>query len=303
MEEKKDFVADMADKYGKATAFAKNTFRSMLNYVLLTFLILMTAVLSFAQVALVEGITKNVLIDLCYTLAINITSMVVFIPQGEDNEKRKSQSYFANLKLWGSKTKILEDKKLLTQFNKFCREKSLELRQNKIEEFVKLASLNIEDYEKSIKNLSKRDLKRATTDENVLGYKLSKEQVYYLLKAKGHIKMPKINPSIVLAGSDKAQQYSSLQPHMKQKTKAISIRMIGIVVWSLLLVSVMLVPTGYTGWLMIFKFIMRIAGVVSSTIVGFYTGVNQIRTENNENKEKIFFIDEFLESINLEEGK
>lgn len=298
MEEKKDFVADMADKYGKATAFAKNTFRSMLNYVLLTFLILMTAVLSFAQVVLVEGITKNIIIDLCYTLAINITSMVVFIPQGEDNEKRKSQSYFANLKLWGAKTKILEDKKLLTQFNKFCREKSLELRQNKIEEFVKLASLNMEDYEKSIKNLSKRDLKRAITDE-----KLSKEQVYYLLKAKGRIKIPKINPSIVLAGSDKAQQYSSLQPHMKQKTKAVSIRMIGIVVWSLLLVSVMLVPTGYTGWLMIFKFIMRIAGVVSSTIVGFYTGVNQIRAENNENKEKIFFIDEFLESINLEEGK
>ena len=47
--------------------------------------------------------------------------------------------------------KILEDKKLLTQFNKFCREKSLELRQNKIEEFVKLASLNLEvSYNKKI---------------------------------------------------------------------------------------------------------------------------------------------------------
>lgn len=297
MEEKKDFVADIADKYGKAATYAKNTLKSMLNYVLLIFLILMTAVLSFAQVALVDGITKDVLVDLCYTLAINITSMVVFIPQGEDNEKKKSQSYYANLKLWGAKTKILEDRKLLTQFNKFCREKSLELRQNKIEEFVKLASLNMEDYEKSIKNLSKRDLKRAITDEKVLGYKLSKEQVYYILKAKGRIRIPRINPSIVLAGSDKAQQYASLQPHMKQKTKAVSIKMIGIVIWSLLLVSVMLVPTGYTGWLMMFKFIMRIAGVVSSTIVGFYTGINQIKTENNENKEKIFFIDEFLETI------
>lgn len=302
MEEKKeDIVSDLANKYGQARTFAKNTFRSMMNYVLLAFLILMTAVLSFAQIALVDGVTKNVIVDLCYTLFINITSMVVFIPQGEENEKRKSQSYSANLKVWGSKTKILEDKKLLSKFNEFCRKKTMELRQIQINEYVKLASIDISEWEEKFKSLSKKDLKRATKDENVIGYKLSKEQVYFLLKAKGHVKIPRINPTIVLAGTDKGQQYSSLQPHMKQKTKAVSVKTIGIIAWSLLLVSVMLVPTGYTGWLMIFKFIMRLAGVVTSTIVGFYTGINQIKTENNENKEKIFFIDEFLESLNEEE--
>lgn len=303
----------MADVFEKTTETAgkiakgtRNTFRQALNYILLLVLIIVTAVFSFTTVEIANVFSLQFFINLAYLIVINIFSMISFIPQGEKNEKEKSATYSANLTLWGTISASLIQAKQLMAFHRYCKYLTERLKQEKKENYIISASIDMDFYNKHLKNLSKKELQQYlkptmiyaendTEHKNGELFQLSRQQIKLIMLSRGIIKVNAINPLKVLNGSNKTDQYDVARNKMPYKEKTLIHRIFQLVLWSILCASVILVPTGSIGWASICMFIFRIFSIALYAFIGFSTGVNQIKHDNEDIKDRVIFINEFLE--------
>ena len=311
-----DAFEKFTEQKNKLNYVVKNGFKQSINYILLLFLVGMTLILSYARPSFYDGISSSMLINTGYLVIADALAMIMFVPQGEGNEMTKNISYQNNMLAWSKKSNAVRKDKHLMDFRAYCQEVNDRLRKEKREKYIQDANIEPEFYHQVFEKLTIKELRKylkpqivtiKNFDENTKKYneskinvQLSKMQFKMLKKAKGRIKIARLEPMRVLAGSETRGEYKIAQQKIKYSTKNITSRLLMVVAYSLLLGSVILVPNGQRGLMYLFSVIMRLTGIITSTFIGFYSGVKNIKNANEEAKERIIFIDEFYENKGFE---
>ena len=311
-----DAFEKFTEQKNKLNYVVKNGFKQSINYILLLFLVGMTLILSYAIPSFYDGISSSMLINTGYLVIADALAMIMFVPQGEGNEMTKNISYQNNMITWSKKSNAVRKDKHLMDFRAYCQEVNDRLRKEKREKYIQDANIEPEFYHQVFEKLTIKELRKylkpqvvtiKNFDENTQKYneskinvQLSKMQFNMLKKAKGRIKIARLEPMRVLAGSETRGEYKIAQQKIKYSTKNITSRLLMVVAYSLLLGSVILVPNGQRGLMYLFSVIMRLTGIITSTFIGFYSGVKNIKNANEEAKERIIFIDEFYENKGFE---
>lgn len=311
-----DAFEKFTEQKNKLNYVVKNGFKQSINYILLLFLVGMTLILSYAIPSFYDGISSSMLINTGYLVIADALAMIMFVPQGEGNEMTKNISYQNNMLAWSKKSNAVRKDKHLMDFRAYCQEVNDRLRKEKREKYIQDANIEPEFYHQVFEKLTIKELRKylkpqivtiKNFDENTKKYneskinvQLSKMQFKMLKKAKGRIKIARLEPMRVLAGSETRGEYKIAQQKIKYSTKNITSRLLMVVAYSLLLGSVILVPNGQRGLMYLFSVIMRLTGIITSTFIGFYSGVKNIKNANEEAKERIIFIDEFYENKGFE---
>ena len=311
-----DAFEKFTEQKNKLNYVVKNGFKQSINYILLLFLVGMTLILSYAIPSFYDGISSSMLINTGYLVIADALAMIMFVPQGEGNEMTKNISYQNNMLAWSKKSNSVRKDKHLMDFRAYCQEVNDRLRKEKREKYIQDANIEPEFYHQVFEKLTIKELRKylkpqivtiKNFDENTKKYneskinvQLSKMQFKMLKKAKGRIKIARLEPMRVLAGSETSGEYKIAQQKIKYSTKNITSRLLMVVAYSLLLGSVILVPNGQRGLMYLFSVIMRLTGIITSTFIGFYSGVKNIKNANEEAKERIIFIDEFYENKGFE---
>lgn len=311
-----DAFEKFTEQKNKLNYVVKNGFKQSINYILLLFLVGMTLILSYAIPSFYDGISSSMLINTGYLVIADALAMMMFVPQGEGNEMTKNISYQNNMLAWSKKSNSVRKDKHLMDFRAYCQEVNERLRKEKKEQYIQNANIEPEFYHQVFEKLTIKELRKylkpqivtiKNFDENTQKYneikinvQLSKMQFNMLKKAKGRIKIARLEPMRVLAGSETRGEYKIAQQKIKYSTKNITSRLLMVVAYSLLLGSVILVPNGQHGLMYLFSVIMRLTGIIISTFIGFYSGVKNIKNANEEAKERIIFIDEFYENKGFE---
>ena len=311
-----DAFEKFTEQKNKLNYVVKNGFKQSINYILLLFLVGMTLILSYAIPSFYDGISSSMLINTGYLIIADALAMIMFVPQGEGNEMTKNISYQNNMLAWSKKSNAVRKDKHLMDFRAYCQEVNERLRKEKREKYIQDANIEPEFYNQVFEKLTIKELRKylkpqivtiKNFDENTKKYneskinvQLSKMQFKMLKKAKGRIKIARLEPMRVLAGSETRGEYKIAQQKIKYSTKNITSRLLMVVAYSLLLGSVILVPNGQRGLMYLFSVIMRLTGIITSTFIGFYSGVKNIKNANEEAKERIIFIDEFYENKGFE---
>ena len=311
-----DAFEKFTEQKNKLNYVVKNGFKQSINYILLLFLVGMTLILSYAIPSFYDGISSSMLINTGYLVIADALAMIMFVPQGEGNEMTKNISYQNNMLAWSKKSNSVRKDKHLMDFRAYCQEVNDRLRKEKREKYIQDANIEPEFYHQVFEKLTIKELRKylkpqvvtiKNFDENTQKYneikinvQLSKMQFNMLKKAKGRIKIARLEPMRVLAGSETRGEYKIAQQKIKYSTKNITSRLLMVVAYSLLLGSVILVPNGQRGLMYLFSVIMRLTGIITSTFIGFYSGVKNIKNANEEAKERIIFIDEFYENKGFE---
>lgn len=311
-----DAFEKFTEQKNKLNYVVKNGFKQSINYILLLFLVGMTLILSYAIPSFYDGISSSMLINTGYLVIADALAMIMFVPQGEGNEMTKNISYQNNMLAWSKKSNSVRKDKHLMDFRAYCQEVNERLRKEKREQYIQNANIEPEFYHQVFEKLTIKELRKylkpqivtiKNFDDNTQKYneikinvQLSKMQFKMLKKAKGRIKIARLEPMRVLAGSETRGEYKIAQQKIKYSTKNITSRLLMVVAYSLLLGSVILVPNGQRGLMYLFSVIMRLTGIITSTFIGFYSGVKNIKNANEEAKERIIFIDEFYENKGFE---
>ena len=311
-----DAFEKFTEQKNKLNYVVKNGFKQSINYILLLFLVGMTLILSYAIPSFYDGISSSMLINTGYLVIADALAMIMFVPQGEGNEMTKNISYQNNMLAWSKKSNSVRKDKHLMDFRAYCQEVNDRLRKEKREKYIQDANIEPEFYHQVFEKLTIKELRKylkpqivtiKNFDDNTKKYneskinvQLSKMQFKMLKKAKGRIKIARLEPMRVLAGSETRGEYKIAQQKIKYSTKNITSRLLMVVAYSLLLGSVILVPNGQRGLMYLFSVIMRLTGIITSTFIGFYSGVKNIKNANEEAKERIIFIDEFYENKGFE---
>ena len=311
-----DAFEKFTEQKNKLNYVVKNGFKQSINYILLLFLVGMTLILSYAIPSFYDGISSSMLINTGYLVIADALAMIMFVPQGEGNEMTKNISYQNNMLAWSKKSNSVRKDKHLMDFRAYCQEVNDRLRKEKREKYIQDANIEPEFYHQVFEKLTIKELRKylkpqivtiKNFDDNTQKYneskinvQLSKMQFKMLKKAKGRIKIARLEPMRVLAGSETRGEYKIAQQKIKYSTKNITSRLLMVVAYSLLLGSVILVPNGQRGLMYLFSVIMRLTGIITSTFIGFYSGVKNIKNANEEAKERIIFIDEFYENKGFE---
>lgn len=295
MEEKQNSLEKASNAITNAKDKGKNGFKTYINQISYILIVIITIFFSFAVIGFQNGFSIDLVMTLGVLIVINLTTMFIFIPQGEDNEKNKSKTYANNLEIWGNRTSEIENKKLLMKFRQYCEERTEELRQQIRNDYVMAAGIDIVFYKEHLQNVPIKELKKYK-NPNELGIILTKKDIRLLKKAKGKIKVKPISYSKILAGSIGRHTSDALQEHaVSYKSKTLIIKVISMILYTLFIACAVIIPTGASGLQAIQDICLRILGITVSTVMGFYTGVNSIRIANSDIKEKILFQDEFLE--------
>lgn len=311
-----DAFEKFTEQKNKLNYVVKNGFKQSINYILLLFLVGMTLILSYAIPSFYDGISSSMLINTGYLVIADALAMIMFVPQGEGNEMTKNISYQNNMLAWSKKSNAVRKDKHLMDFRAYCQEVNDRLRKEKREKYIQDANIEPEFYHQVFEKLTIKELRKYLKpqiviiknfdektkkyNESKINVQLSKMQFKMLKKAKGRIKIARLEPMRVLAGSETRGEYKIAQQKIKYSTKNITSKLLMVVAYSLLLGSVILVPNGQRGLMYLFSVIMRLTGIITSTFIGFYSGVKNIKNANEEAKERIIFIDEFYENKGFE---
>lgn len=295
-----DKITSQADN---AVQKSKKVAKDYLTTITFIVLILGTIALSLFTMGVNSPDSVSFWVNVCYVLVINIVSFCVMTPQGADAEKKMLKGYFENRTLWSQKTGIVNNGKS-SEFNEYCRQYTNKIRKEKRESYILSASISLDDFYKYFDKMKLKDLKeyykkckkeRYNEDVTDLPIPLSFMQYRLLVKAKKPIHIRPIIATKILNNSSNANEYQIGQQRMSYTSKAISLKMVSVVAYSLAFASVALVPTGADGWSAIATILFRLVTLTTSAVYGYATGRNATKRDNSDTLDRITFLCGFLE--------
>lgn len=319
MEDDKQILTKATDTANKVKNTGKNLFKNYITTITLLVLIILTVVISLCELVFKDSIDTTFWINLAYMVLISCVALMVMIPLGSDSEKKNLKGYFSNRTLWSKKTSTIINNGLSTNFSEYCKDYTNRLRKEKRENYVLSASISLDDFYKTFNKMSPKELRdyykkcKKNAKQDKYGSKmpyierdvgepidntinLSREQYRLLQRTKKAIRVKPIIPTKILSDSRNKTEYSVGQGGGGVVAKVLLVRILGIIAYSLLIVSVMIVPTGASGIETFIIIMMRIFGIVTSTVMGFNAGRVLVQNDNSNTLDRITFLVTFLET-------
>lgn len=277
----------------KKTQFSEKTstfVKSNLSTIALVICIVVTIVKELYELGYVNPFSVVFFLNLFTDASITMFCYAVFIPFGKRGEITSNTSYTGNLQVWGKRSSEIRVTGKLSLFNDYCR-KQVELEREEIRRMIIFNETTIE-YEVYIEKYA--GLKKSEIKKLYKAKKIAKEEKRAILRAK-KVKVKPIKPLLILCGVQKA----SINDAGRSTNHYVAI-------WyatrPLIILSLAILRSctngTFVGTSHIYGMMMSILSIVIASGIGYSAGSKSIQRENELVKNRILFIDGFLEKEN-----
>lgn len=280
-------VNEGKDKLGSAI---KRTAMSYLPYILLAVIIVCRVAMEIFTTKVVNPFTPVFFLDTTVSFVLTIFCYIVFIPQGEKNEKAINEAYRTNCIEWGRLSEKIRSGGLLTRFRAYCLEQvDVERKERRMEIIGNRTTISYDEYEARYAAMSDEELKGIYK-----GGELTKGEYRAILKANGKISVKPINSVLILSGVAKGNYNDAGRSESGYIIKWLAQRPL----WIVLFAVVTNALTGsFTGMNVsaIYGMILDTLSIIVASFVGYGAGEQSVRDRNDKIKGKILFINGFWE--------
>ena len=287
----KNIFADVNAEKNKITNTIKKTAKNYLPYILLILNIVFRIVLQLYEPTVVNPFTPVFVLDAITSVISTMFCYIVFIPLGEENERLNSPSYKPNCARWGELSAKIRTKGLLDSFRQYCREQ-LEVERREIKAVIigNNTSFSFEEYTERYSELSKAELKDLYNKGE-----LTKGEYKAIKRCNGKIKLKPINSVLILSGVARASYNDAGRDEGNYVLKWLAQRPIAIVIGSIALNALSAKFLGLSGFSVIYGMVIDALFVILASFVGYGAGEQAIRHKDDKIKNRILFIESFLE--------
>jgi hypothetical protein len=229
-------------------------------------------------------------LDTAISLSLTIFCYIVFIPQGEKSERSSSPSYKPNCIKWGELSTKIRTGGMLETFRRFCREQ-LEVERREIRSVIigNHTTFSFQEYIERYSKLSSAELKDLYQKGD-----LSKEEYKAIKKCNGKIKVKPINSVLILSGVARASYNDAGRTDSNFVLKWLAQRPLMIVLFAIMANALSGTFSGLN-LSAIYGMILDILSIIIASFVGFGAGEQAIRDKDDKIKNRILFIESFLE--------
>lgn len=297
----KDLFARASEGIENAKIRTKNLFSNYLTYIL--FFILIIAQIVF-EVFVFEkkGLSSDLWIPLLISMASNCIAFWLFISQGKKNEIKSNSSYNDNCINWSLLSGNVQNNRP-REFNVHCKEETENKRISILESYLRNALIE-EDTWILLRSLTNKEFKRKMKEKNENGRIYTRNQIGWLKKARKPIKVKPIDPCLILTGAsyEKGGEVGVAENISYESRMTIQrVATMGLFTILINLIGV----SFYQGFNAntIAECIIRVFGIATSAVMGFYTGVTAIQIKNSKIKKNINFIKTFFNGKENSKGE
>lgn len=298
MMEDKNLFADVNASKDKVTTSIRKTVGNALPYILLALIIIFRVLLEIFQTSIVNPFTPVFFLDTSISIAVTIFCYIVFIPQGEKSERLNSPSYKPNCARWGELSTKIRTGGMLDSFRKYCREQ-LEIERREIKAVIigNNTSFSFEEYTERFSRLGDEELKALYESGE-----LTKEEYKAIRKCNSRIKVKPINSVLILSGVARANYNDAGRDEGNYILRWLTKR-------PLMAVLFAIITRGITGTFIglnvsvIYGMVLDTLSIIIASFVGYGAGEQAIRDKDDKIKNRILFIESFLEKPNNNGGE
>ena len=271
----------------------KQTTKNYLPYILLAVNIVFRIILRLYDTSVVNPFTKEFFLDATTSVISTMFCYIVFIPFGEKNEELNSPSYKDNCTMWGKLSDKIRSGGLLEAFRKYCREQ-LEIEREEIRAVTisNNTTFSFEEYKERFSELGNKELKSL-----YLNGEITKEEYKVILKCNGKIKVKPINSVLILSGVAKATYNDAGRDESRFVLMWLAKKPVVIVAMCIALNAISATFIGLSGFSVIYEMVIDTLFVILASFVGYGAGEQAIRDRENKIKNRILFIESFLEKV------
>lgn len=289
MDEKNVFSDVNAEKNRITTAIRQKA-KTYLPYILLVFIIICRVLLEVFKTSIVNPFTPIFFLDTAISVGITIFCYIVFIPQGEESEMLNSPTYKPNCKRWGDLSSNVRTHGLLEPFRSFCQEQ-LEVEREEIKAVIigNNTTFSFKEYKEKYSHLNEDELKALYKKDE-----LTKEEYKAIRRCNGKIKVKPINSVLILSGVARASFNDAGRDNSNYLFKWLAKR-------PMLTVTFAIIAKSITGTFMglnpsvIYVMVLDALSIIMASFVGYGAGEQAIRDKDDKIKNRILFIETFLE--------
>lgn len=290
MDEKNIFSDVNANKFKIANTI-KRTAKNYLPYILLMVNIAFRIVLRLYDTSVDNPFTMVFVLDAITSVISTMFCYVVFIPLGEENERLNSPSYKSNCARWGDLSAKIRTGGLLEKFRSFC-QAQLEVEREEIKAVIigNSTSFSFDEYTERFSQLSKKELKVLRDNGEV-----TKDEYKAILRCNAKIKVKPINSVLILSGVAKANYNDAGRDSSNFVLKWLAKKPLAIVAMSVAVNAISAKFIGLSGLSVIYEMVIDALFIIFASFVGYGAGEQAIRDKEDKIKNRILFIESFLE--------
>ena len=289
--EDKNLFSDVNAEKNRIADTIKRTAKNYLPYILLIVNIAFRIVLRLYDTSVVNPFTPVFVLDAITSVISTMFCYIVFIPLGEENERLNSPSYKPNCVRWGDLSAKIRTKGLLESFRKYCQAQlEIERREMKAVIIGNNTTFSFEEYTERFSHLSKAELKSLYEKGD-----LCKEEYKAIKKCNGKIKVKPINSVLILSGVAKANYNDAGRDESNFVLKWLAKKPMAIVALSVLFNAISATFIGLSGFSVIYEMVIDSLFIIFASFVGYGAGEQAIRDKDDKIKNRILFIESFLE--------
>ena len=199
---------------------AKRFISDFFPYILVFMNIALMTVSNLFEIGFKNPFSEEFLVSLVLNITTQTLSYGSFVTYGSTQTRATLQSYSDNLGIWGEISSRIRTGSLYESFIAYCKEQVEKEREEKrLSYIINHTRLSLEQYEGEYKQLSKKELwQRVRSGEITLSER------FYILKARGRIKVKPINPLILLCGSKSSNFNDAGRAEGGSAVKSIALR-------------------------------------------------------------------------------
>ena len=292
MDDKNVFAEVNAGKTRIASSIRK-TAVNFLPYILLVLVVIVRVVLEIFHPSVVNPFTPIFFLDTALSLSLTMFCYVVFIPQGEKNERLNSPSYKPNCIRWGELSTKIRTGGLLEKFRIFCQEQ-VEVERMEIRAVLigNHTTISFDEYIVKYSSLTNRELWKAYRKGEI-----SFEGYLALKKCNGRIKVKPINSVLILSGVARANYNDAGRRDSTYLLRWFAKRPLLIMIFAIIAKAI---SGAFVGLNLssIYGMILDTMSIIIASFVGYGAGEESIRDKDDKVKNRILFIESFLEKNN-----
>lgn len=294
--EEKNLFADVNAGKSKITNTIKRTAKAYLPYILLILNIVFRIVIQLYDTKVVNPFSPVFLLDSITTIISTMFCYIVFIPLGEDNERLNSPSYKPNCARWGELSTRIRTKGLLESFRQYCKEQiEVERREIKAVLIGNNTTLSFEEYTEHYSELSEAELTKLYEEG-----KLTKGEYKTIKKCNNKIEVKPINSVLILSGVARATYNDAGRDGGNFVLRWLARRPIFIIAVSIIINALSANFIGLAGYSVIYSMVIDALCIIFASLVGYGAGEQAIRDKDDKIKNRILFIESFLEKEKTE---
>ena len=287
----KNIFADVNAEKNKITNTIKRTAKNYLPYILLIVNIAFRIVLRLYDTSVVNPFTPVFVLDAITSVISTMFCYIVFIPLGEENERLNSPSYKPNCIRWGDLSSKIRTTGLLEAFRKYC-QAQLEIERSELKAVIigNNTTFSFDEYKERFSHLNNAELKGLYEKG-----KLTKDEYKAIKKCNGKIKVKPINSVLILSGVAKASYNDAGRNDSNFLIKWLAKKPLAIVSLSVLFNAISATFIGLSGFSVIYEMVIDSLFIIFASFVGYGAGEQAIRDKDDKIKNRILFIESFLE--------